>query len=55
MRNRQEVLQKKLEYYRKVEQDHVQNPYVLKVIDFQRAQTELELEWIQSLSQEMDQ
>ncbi len=44
MQNRQEVLQKKLEYYRKVEQDHVQNPYVLKVIDFQKAQAELEFE-----------
>jgi hypothetical protein len=27
----------------------------LKVIDLQKAQTELELKWIQSLSQEMDQ
>lgn len=52
MQKRREVLQKKLDYYRQIEQVHVQNPFVLKVLHFQKAQTELELNWIQSLAQD---
>ena len=51
IQKRQEVLQNKLDHYHRIEQAHEQDPYVLKVVHFQKAQTELELKWIQSLKQ----
>ncbi|WP_089966113.1 PadR family transcriptional regulator [Lihuaxuella thermophila] len=53
LQKRQEVLQEKLKFYRRIENTHAQNPFVVEVIRFQKAQVEHELAWIEDLKQKM--
>ncbi|TCW40610.1 PadR family transcriptional regulator [Laceyella sacchari] len=48
---RQEVLQKKLDFYRHIEAIHPKKPYVIEVVRFQKSQVEHELAWIEALRQ----
>jgi DNA-binding PadR family transcriptional regulator len=51
LQKRQELLQEKLKFYRHIENTHSQNPFVIEVICFQKAQIEHELAWIAELKQ----
>jgi DNA-binding PadR family transcriptional regulator len=51
LKRRQEVLLKKLDFYRYIEAIHPKKPFVIEVVRFQKSQVEHELAWIEALRQ----
>ncbi|MGN1401085.1 MAG: PadR family transcriptional regulator [Bacillus sp. (in: firmicutes)] len=48
---RENILRKKLQYYKQVESKHLEKPYVMEVLSFLVMQVESELQWIDKLKQ----